>query len=1332
MTKATPNKIALLAGCGGAALALGMTALPREAAAQAFQATPTLVQGNATFDRNIPNQDTITVVGLDAVIDWQPIENSGIAEIFLPSGNTGIFQGQPGDPIFGVINRILPDANGSIVQMNGSVISQLQIAGGGTAPGGFVMFYSPTGLLIGGTATFDVGGLLLSSLDPDIASFSQFVTGGGSIDLAASPGSAAEIIIEPGAQIIGSGEGSAFVAAGPRIVMQGMADINGSTAYIAAEDISLSYANGLFDIIVNAGTTVAQGILHEGTTTGPASTGTGDNHVIYGVAHANGNPTNMVFSGNLGFTPAATATVQNGDIILSANYNVSGTRLGGGDPVAGEIDFEQGNEGGNGIIADIFVNEITATSRLTAVGTDSVQVLANDTTSSFSGDTILVGREVAELFAMNGGSIDIGGDLTMSARAGGPGLNDGSLAQAGLVVVEAQSGGSITVAGDTSLEAIASINTNVQTGVAGAAIGGDIDIIADGGVIDLNGDLSAIADATIRESGSTQSSGGDATGGAILALSDTGGTIDVAGNVNASSSGFALQLTGPDDGGLAGDGIGGSVDFRADGLGSQLLVGGSLNAIAQGRGSDSSLSAAGSATGGTVSLAATNSGAVEVSQSVTLLAHAIGGVSGSGAGGDASGGDASLLADGGSMTLGNTLVSSDAIGGDTSTGLSGGTAGASQAMVSASGGSTIALGGLQVISRAVGGTGASAEGGDAFAGTAGLSADGTGTQITVNTMTQTAIAAVANGGATNGGDGEGGFAVGGSTSVAVTGGATLTLPDVIATANSLIIPALVTSASGGGSSVAGGSGGNALAGRVSILLDTGGTLIGERINTGSNAIGGGSLNSGADIDGGDVSPFTVIVDGIQTDSFFGWDLQVLNGAEFDSGLNAFLISRGGTASGAGTGGNAASGPLSVLVDGGIFDTFGNSEIISNAIGGSGGALGGQAISGDTFVQGLNSALVDFGDDSSLALQSIALAGAGTNSGGDAESGSSFIELNNATVTGNDLSLESRATSGADTQGGNAGDASADGAYVDLISGTTMAVDNLSIINIGSAGTGGLSQGGDASLTLEGGSSLTVDQELRMESSAIGAGAGVAGDVDIDLSGSNVSTDSFTAIAMGLVDVEESSSISVDGGQFQVLTSGTIDVAQDLLLETQNNGLILGGIDPDNLTATFDFRADGTIVIAGDNDNLPTFGSAAMTLTSSDIDIQPGARFGAIDLSFVSLNTENTAVIGGDVDTPGYSVTQAEAERIEGVSISFFGPALNSEATGPDVEIRDLIIEGTQGDSDAAFVRLESAGSMRVTGQIEYVAAAAENRLELRARHAGDHHSARRDHDDRRE
>ena len=91
MTKATPNKIALLAGCGGAALALGMTALPREAAAQAFQATPTLVQGNATFDRNIPNQDTITVVGLDAVVDWQPIENSGIAEIFLPSGNTGIF-----------------------------------------------------------------------------------------------------------------------------------------------------------------------------------------------------------------------------------------------------------------------------------------------------------------------------------------------------------------------------------------------------------------------------------------------------------------------------------------------------------------------------------------------------------------------------------------------------------------------------------------------------------------------------------------------------------------------------------------------------------------------------------------------------------------------------------------------------------------------------------------------------------------------------------------------------------------------------------------------------------------------------------------------------------------------------------------------------------------------------------------------------------------------------------------------------------------------------------------------------------------------------------------
>ena len=435
---------------------------------------------------------------------------------------------------------------------------------------------------------------------------------------------------------------------------------------------------------------------------------------------------------------------------------------------------------------------------------------------------------------------------------------------------------------------------------------------------------------------------------------------------------------------------------------------------------------------------------------------------------------------------------------------------------------------------------------------------------------------------------------------------------------------------------------------------------------------------------------------------------------WDSGIVAFEDFIGGSATGAGAGGAATAGSLNVLVDNALFDTFGDSRMTSNAVGGSGGQTGGSALARDVSIVGVAGGNIDFGDDSALTLRSNALGGSGTSAGGDAESGSSFVELNNATVNGNDLSLESRATSGADSQGGNAGEASADGAYVDLISGTTMAVDNLSIINIGSAGTGGLSQGGDASLTLEGGSSLTVDQELILEASAIGAGAGVAGDVDIELSSSNISTDSFTAIAMGLVDAEESSSINVSNGQFQILSSGTIDVAQDLFLQTENNGLILGGIDPDNLTATFDFRADGTIVIAGDNDNLPTFGSAAMTLTSSDIDIQPGARFGAIDLSFVSLDTENTAVIGGDVETPGYSVTRAEAERIEGVSISFFGPALNSDATGPDVEIRDLIIEGTQGDSDAAFVRLESAGSMRVTGQIEYVAAAAENRLELRA------------------
>ncbi len=72
MDHAMNRKTALLATCGSAALALGSLVWASGASAQAIQATPTIVSGTVSINSSVLDQDTITVTGLDAVIDWTP------------------------------------------------------------------------------------------------------------------------------------------------------------------------------------------------------------------------------------------------------------------------------------------------------------------------------------------------------------------------------------------------------------------------------------------------------------------------------------------------------------------------------------------------------------------------------------------------------------------------------------------------------------------------------------------------------------------------------------------------------------------------------------------------------------------------------------------------------------------------------------------------------------------------------------------------------------------------------------------------------------------------------------------------------------------------------------------------------------------------------------------------------------------------------------------------------------------------------------------------------------------------------------------------------------
>src|SRR5690606_25899397 len=79
------------------------------------------------------------------------------------------------------------------------------------------------------------------------------------------------------------------------------------------------------DIIVTTGSSVAGTIIeHGGNTGGPARTGTDGNQMIYAVGVGQAQAVQLVFGGNLGFAPATSASVGNGEIILAAGYDVEG------------------------------------------------------------------------------------------------------------------------------------------------------------------------------------------------------------------------------------------------------------------------------------------------------------------------------------------------------------------------------------------------------------------------------------------------------------------------------------------------------------------------------------------------------------------------------------------------------------------------------------------------------------------------------------------------------------------------------------------------------------------------------------------------------------------------------------------------------------------------------------------------------------------------------------------------------------------------------------------------------------------------------------------------
>jgi filamentous hemagglutinin family protein len=323
--------------CAATALAVVAGTSAQQVRAQAFQGTPTLPNPNIAIDgsasRNItsPTTETIMVGSSKATINWTPNDNDSSGPIdFLPAGNVATFTNDPNTtPDFTVLNRIVPADASRPILLNGTVISQLQDLSSNTTAGGKVWFYSPGGIVVGATAVFDVGGLLLTVNDPTTW---NPTANGFTGNFAASANSTANVTIDPGAKITATPENSYVAIVAPRVVQNGDVNVNGSAAYVAGEDVTLTMNQGLFDIAVNVGTSdpfnpdSGNGVVHNGNTGGPSSTGAaGDNHRIYMVAVPKNQAMTMLLGGNIGFQPAASASVVNGTIVLAAGSSVAET-----------------------------------------------------------------------------------------------------------------------------------------------------------------------------------------------------------------------------------------------------------------------------------------------------------------------------------------------------------------------------------------------------------------------------------------------------------------------------------------------------------------------------------------------------------------------------------------------------------------------------------------------------------------------------------------------------------------------------------------------------------------------------------------------------------------------------------------------------------------------------------------------------------------------------------------------------------------------------------------------------------------------------------------------
>ncbi|WP_340587485.1 hypothetical protein [Erythrobacter alti] len=1310
MTKRPFAKPSLLRSCAITALLVGATFAAQGAQAQGFRATPTVVQGTVTIDDMAPGETRVTVTGRDAVVDWQPFldQQTGQAEIFLPDGNLGVFLGTAD---FAILNRILPDQLNSPTRFEGLVQAFLTDANGGViGPGGFVAFYSPSGILVGPTGRFEVPQLMLTSQDVDLNSFTNFANGIGPLFLNGSQGA---VNIQFGASFVGAPEDSFMIVASPQISMAGDAYYNGSIAYVASSAVQMTHSSGLFDIIVFDGAPGGVAIDHSGSSGGPSSTGAGDEHVIYGVTAGavSGDRVSMLFSGNLGFDPAVSAGVVNGDIILSANYNVAGRTVDGDSNRRGANSYFDGRSFTPTTQADIFMFNVDATSNLLAISTGTTALDVADAISDFDGDVTLVGREQALVSTFAGAALNVAGDLFVSARNFGL-INQGSFgidAIGGLASVLAESGTSIDVAGLTMVTADAVAGLDFINNAIGSGTAGQAEIIADGGAITFNGTININAIAQTDQMGNFPIFGAQ-TGGRAVFISDFGGSLSTSASLQMDTTaragdqdGVASLATGP------ADATGGSIVFGTGSGGGTVEIG-ALFADANGVAGPSvsgDLGATGQ--GGTIAIDVLGGGDVQVTgskgaTSVTLNAVGFGGNEDAGGlGGSGIGGSIDWTIDG--STLGIVQAATGDASGIGGSGTDGGDGSDNSVSLNIINGAVVQLDSLSLSSSGIGG--------NAIDGTAGSGFGGNATLNVINSTLDVGFLDLSSVGISGLGL-TGGLGIGGD--------ATATLDGATVTANSFGITSYGQGQKGTGN-LEGGSG----LGSDAALFLRNGTSLTALSPFGGVAVGSyGEGSSTQDANAGDGtggfvlfeadSGSTATLSQLQVNSI-GFAGTSTNGTAGDSFAGTAIVNLAGNAniditglfyagSGAfssdGTiGGSATAGSGILSIAPGTSLSAGTALFEASAFAGNGTAgAGGAAVGGD-FVLDLQGTL---SVASSANFDATATGGSGTGGDGGSGTGGTIQFANDgglfdsaaATVT-----LDASGTGGdALAAGFNGGDGTGGSADISTLAAGLTEVGSLQVSTNGIGGSsidllGGLGQGGQTSLLVAGSSASTLLANGDVELSTDGTGGESASGTGGDGEGGTASATVQDLASIGLGNANLNLSANGTGASGDIggsalggmanlvnnssgLSAGSLDLQARAVAGdgTTTGGDASGGTTlVDLLDATLDLTGDldlnvgamgGSGVTGGD----ATGGDGTISVTGSFVNIGGGFSIQAPGGSGFDPSGSGTGgnafggnaalLIDNSTFTAANPVATLDADAIAGGSA---GPGVGGDATG---------------------------------------------------------------------